>query len=264
MFCTRCGNPEGDDAAYCSNCGTRLASPAPVGEAAGLTSAPARPPAPQQEPITDRARRVDPYQQDYERAKAAGFPRPQQQAKPVQHSAANAGQRSATSIGPFLLVLGGTSLVGAVILQFIKVSAGGVSISAAQANAVCQSTIGQFGQALSSGFGNNGTVTSACGDAATIEDWKGITAWLGIALVCAGLLAIGSRAGWIKSQSGSMPAAVARNVAAGDSAEAKLAAAARAEANAALLRAQAAQMKAQHTQPQQSPPTPADLQGGAS
>src|ERR1700757_96799 len=35
MFCTRCGNPQNDDAAYCSNCGAPLASHAqPVGQSA--------------------------------------------------------------------------------------------------------------------------------------------------------------------------------------------------------------------------------------
>jgi hypothetical protein len=261
MFCTRCGNPEGDDAVYCSSCGTRLASQAPAGESAGLTPAPAGPPAPPEETTTNGARHVDPYQQDYERAKATGFPQPQQ-AKLVQGSSATAGQRSSTSIAPFLLVLGGCSLAGTIILQFIKVSASGVSISASQANAICQSAIGQFGQAFSSGFGNNGTVASACGEAATIEDWKGITAWLGIALICVGLVAIALRADWAKGQAGSRPAAIAKNIAAGDSAEAKLAAAERAEANAALLRSQAAQMKAEQAQPQQPPPIPSDLQGG--
>ena len=255
MFCTRCGNPENDEAAYCSNCGTQLASQAPVGQAAGLTPAPSGPPAPPEETITHRARRADPYQEDYERAKAAGFPRPQQQAKPAQ--------RSSTSIGPFLMALGGCSLLGTIILQFIKVSAGGVSISASQANAVCQSAIGQFGQALSSGFGNNGDVSTACDAAARVEDWKGITAWLGVGLICLGLLAIALRAGWIKGQTGGVPAAVPKNIAARDSAEAKLAAAERAEANAALLRAQAAQLRAGQAQPQQPPHTSSGFQGSA-
>lgn len=263
MFCTRCGNSEDDEAAYCSNCGTRLASQAPVGQAAGLTPAPPGPPAPPEETITHKARRADPYQEDYERAKAAGFPQPQQQAKPVQRSSANAGQRSSTSIGPFLLALGGCSLLGTIILQFIKVSAGGVSISASQANAICQSAIGQFGQALSSGFGNNGEVSTACDAAARVEDWKGITAWLGVGLICLGLLAIALRAGWIKGQPGSVSAAVPKNIAARDSAEAKLAAAERAEANAALLRAQAAQLRAEQTQPQQPPHTSSGFQGSA-
>ena len=79
MTCARCGNTETDGSVYCSNCGAAL-TPQPSTEGYGtwpasdVKVAAAPPPG-----ATQAAGYQDPYQQDYERAKAAGFPRPQQQ-----------------------------------------------------------------------------------------------------------------------------------------------------------------------------------------
>ena len=160
--------------------------------------------------------------------------------------------------GVFVAALGGILLVIAIILQVTKLSYDGVSESASQVNALCQSTLGQLGQAISGGFGDS-SPQNLCGKAAAIEDWKGITLWFGIALVCAGLGMIGRRFGWSSS---SRRPSLASYAATQQTPEAKLAAAERAEANAARLRAQAAQMQAQQQFPaqqfpaQQSPPGP--------
>jgi Domain of unknown function (DUF4282) len=88
MTCARCGNTETDGSVYCSNCGAAL-TPQPAG--APLTPQPstegygtwpasdARAAAAPPPGATQATGYQDPYQQDYERAKAAGFPRPQQQ-----------------------------------------------------------------------------------------------------------------------------------------------------------------------------------------
>jgi uncharacterized protein DUF4282 len=79
MVCARCGNAETGDAVFCSNCGAPL-TPQPSQEGygtwpeSGARAAAAPPPE-----TTQAAEHQDPYQQDYERAKAAGFPRPQHQ-----------------------------------------------------------------------------------------------------------------------------------------------------------------------------------------
>jgi uncharacterized protein DUF4282 len=79
MICARCGNAETGDAVYCSNCGASLAPQPPPQSQAAWPAADARAAVapPPEEPR--EAGNQDPYQQDYERAKAAGFPRPQQQ-----------------------------------------------------------------------------------------------------------------------------------------------------------------------------------------
>ena len=160
------------------------------------------------------AQRRDPYQEDYERAKAAGFPRPGPQPVPGQWAPGQGvpgrgvpgpgvpGQgvpgrppgvgpapapRTSANPVPFLLALGGVSVGAAIVLQFIKVSAGGISLTASQANGICQSALGQLGQAFSGGFGDTAP-SSVCGRAAMIEDWKGVATWLGIVLIGAGLL----------------------------------------------------------------------------
>lgn len=79
MICPQCGNAETGDAVYCSNCGASLTPQRPTESqaawpATGARAAIALPP---EEPSA--AGNADPYQQDYERAKAAGFPQPQQQ-----------------------------------------------------------------------------------------------------------------------------------------------------------------------------------------
>lgn len=79
MICARCGNAETGDAVYCSNCGAPLAPQQPSETQAAWPAADVRAataPPPENERTAEYQ---DPYQQDYERAKAAGFPRPQQQ-----------------------------------------------------------------------------------------------------------------------------------------------------------------------------------------
>jgi hypothetical protein len=97
--------------------------------------------------------------------------------------------------------LGGVLLVISFVLQSMKVSVGGLSLSASQVNRTCQSALGQIAQELSGSAGYN-TPQSICGRAATIEDWKTITLWLGIALVVAGIGVIGVRAGWFGGRAG--------------------------------------------------------------
>jgi hypothetical protein len=79
MICARCGNAETGDAVYCSNCGASLAPQQPPENQTAWPAADARAAIapPPEEPWA--AGSQDPYQQDYERAKAAGFPRAQQQ-----------------------------------------------------------------------------------------------------------------------------------------------------------------------------------------
>jgi hypothetical protein len=217
------------------------------------------------------AQRRDPYQEDYERAKAAGFPKPVPRPGP--------GPRTSTNPAPFLFALGGTSVFVAIVLQFVKVSAGGISLSASQVNGICQSALGQLGQAFSGGFGDNAP-SSACGRAATIEDWKGATTWLGIALIGAGLLVFmrrsastrpGFQASGPQFGSGQQPGAAPYFAAPQPGVTPQVGAAApgarhaalpqdslaaeRAEAEAARLRAQAAQLRAEQARPQ-NPPQP--------
>jgi len=220
------------------------------------------------------AQRGDPYQEDYERAKAAAFPKPGP--RPVPGPAP--GPRTSTNPAPFLFALGGTSVLVAIVLQLVKVSAGGISLSASQVNGICQSALGQLGQAFSTGFGDNAP-SSACGRAATIEDWKGVTTWLGIALIGAGLLVVmrrsaSTRPGGFQAsgprfgtapQPGAAPyfaapqPGVTPQFGAAPSGGRHAArpqdplAAERAEAEAARLRAQAAQLRAEQARPQNSP-----------
>jgi hypothetical protein len=79
MICAGCGNAEAGDAVYCSNCGASLAPQRPTQSQAAWPAADARAAIapPPEEPRA--AGSQDPYQQDYERARAAGFPRPPQQ-----------------------------------------------------------------------------------------------------------------------------------------------------------------------------------------
>ena len=102
-------------------------------------------------------------------------------------------------MGVISILLGGVAFITFIVLQFVKVSFDGASISASQANGVCQSALGQFGQALSSGFGDSAPA-GFCNQAATIEDWKGITIWLAIVLVFFGVGVIGKSIGLIPGQ----------------------------------------------------------------
>lgn len=78
MICARCGNTETGDAVYCSNCGGPLA-PQPTESKVTWPGPDARAAVAPPPDTTQAGDYQDPYQQDYERAKAAGFPRPQQQ-----------------------------------------------------------------------------------------------------------------------------------------------------------------------------------------
>ena len=79
MICARCGNTELDDAVYCSNCGapfapqTRTESP-PAWQSSDVRAATAPPPG-----TTPSAELQDPYQEDYEPAKAAASSKSQHQ-----------------------------------------------------------------------------------------------------------------------------------------------------------------------------------------
>jgi hypothetical protein len=79
MICARCGNAETGDAVYCSNCGAPLTPQPPPESQAARPSYDARAAAAPPPDTTQAGEYQDPYQQDYERAKATGFPRPQRQ-----------------------------------------------------------------------------------------------------------------------------------------------------------------------------------------
>lgn len=159
LICTRCGRAGDNDASFCRGCGARLTAqpenaagaPPQAPGAAGLTGLPPQAP--------------------------VAVPRP-----------ATAGRTapSVIGVGVFLTVLGTISLIAAIVLQFAKVTIDGTSVNVSQANGICQSTLGQLGQAFSSGFGDS-TPTSLCHKAAMIEDWKGITVWLAIVLILIGV-----------------------------------------------------------------------------
>jgi hypothetical protein len=87
MICAGCGNAETGDAVYCSNCGASLSPQRPTQSQAAWPAADARAAIapPPEEPRA--AGSQDPYQQDYERARAAGFPRTQQQQQQASASA---------------------------------------------------------------------------------------------------------------------------------------------------------------------------------
>lgn len=81
MICTRCGSTEADDSVYCSSCGASLVPPAPSRSATTRPTSVATEAATAPQPeIAGRAQQKDPYQKDYERAKATGFPKPRQEA----------------------------------------------------------------------------------------------------------------------------------------------------------------------------------------
>jgi hypothetical protein len=184
---------------------------------------------------------------------AAGFPR-----QPQQPPAA--ARRSATSPGLLVIAFGAISIIASIVLQSVKISQDGVSLSASQVNTICQSALGQFGQSVSNGFGFT-TPQDICGKAATIEDWKTITLWLGIGLILAGLGVVAHRAGWASGRGRMLRTTIAAYPAAPQSPEAKLAAAERAGAEAARLRAEAAQMQAGQPRPPGAPGTPLGHQG---
>ena len=244
MVCGACGHTEEAGAAYCSSCGSPLAITA-AGNAAQGGGHPAGGTgfAPVPGPWTGSGPAA-PVESTLSHGPAATPARVGQAQRP------GSGVRPAGSTpvgaGPAVLALGALSILTAIILQMIKLSSDGVSLSASQVNTICQSTLGQLGQSVSGSFGDN-SPSAVCGRAATIEDWKGITLWLGIALVAAGIGALGRRAALTSR------AASAGTLAAQQSPAAKLAAAERAEANAARLRAQAAQMQAQQM-PSAPPP----------
>ena len=176
MKCTRCGTVGGDGAAYCGNCGAQLTAQASAG--AG--------PAPN--------------------ISAGASPQPAPKAaRPVVTGTSTS--FAGAGIGALAVLVGVASFVAFIVLQFIKVSMDGASISAAQANGICQSALGQLGQAFSSGFGNN-SPTGFCTKAATIEDWKGVTLWLGIALILFGLGKVGRSARRVPRRTGNLRTSV--------------------------------------------------------
>lgn len=79
MLCARCGNRELGDAVYCSNCGAPLAPQARTESQAAWQSSDVRTATAPTPGTTRPAEHQDPYQQDYERAKAAASARPQEQ-----------------------------------------------------------------------------------------------------------------------------------------------------------------------------------------
>jgi hypothetical protein len=109
-------------------------------------------------------------------------------------------QRSASGMGGFLVGIGVILIIVNIVLQFIRLSFDGLSESASAVNGICQSAIGQLGRAITSRIGYAGP-QDLCGKAAAIEDWKGVTLWLGIVLIAAGLVLIARRAGWVAAWS---------------------------------------------------------------
>jgi Domain of unknown function (DUF4282) len=79
MTCARCGNTEPEDAVYCSNCGAPLASqfaPGPQTAMQGpdaIKTATVLPPQ-----VSQVSQQASHAQEDHERVKAAGLPKPQQ------------------------------------------------------------------------------------------------------------------------------------------------------------------------------------------
>jgi len=140
----------------------------------------------------------DPWQKDYDRQKSAGFPRQpaavpgytSRHAQPTKND-----QRTAlkVGIGPILLALGVLLWVIALVLNAVKVD----GFSAAYVNGECQSSLGQFGQALSGAFGDTAP-THWCSEASNVETWKGILFWLGLAVLLTGTTRLGRTLGWIK------------------------------------------------------------------
>lgn len=192
MTCPRCGKFEEADAAYCSACGTALglsAPPEPAGvvaagpqpTAAGVTGAGPQHTAPSSPPVQSAA-----FSGPAAPAEPGPVPPDRQAARPP---------RAAGGLAGLLLGIGAVLILANIVLQFIKISYGGLSATAAEVNGVCQSAIGQLGQAFTRQLGYSAP-QNVCGKAAAIEDWKGITLWLGIALIAAGLVVLARRLGW--------------------------------------------------------------------
>jgi ribosomal protein L37E len=79
MICARCGNRELDDAVYCSSCGASLAPQARTESQMAWQSSDVRVATAPPPDATRLTEHQGPYQQDYERARAAASSRPQQQ-----------------------------------------------------------------------------------------------------------------------------------------------------------------------------------------
>ncbi len=109
-------------------------------------------------------------------------------------------RHAAGGAAALVIGIGAILIIANVILQFVRLSVGGLSESAAEVNGVCQSALGQLGQAISSRLGY-GVPQALCGRAAAIEDWKAVTLWLGIVLIAVGLVLIARRAGWVSAAS---------------------------------------------------------------
>jgi len=236
MICTKCGYTEDADGVYCSSCGALLGSAPESGPQVALPVSGGAQSGPQVAPPASGAAHPAP---GAGQATASGGLTGGPTGAPAWSAHSSTPHYQSSSVyGVFVIILGGICFLIALILQFAKVSADGASLSASQVNEVCQSGLGQFGQAVSGVFGDSQT-QSICSTAATIEDWKGITFWFGLAFVLSGAgLIARSRSGWLRSSTASYAASQ-------QSPAAKLAAAERAEANAARLRAQAAQLQGQ-------------------
>jgi hypothetical protein len=248
MTCTKCGYTEDADAVYCSSCGALLGSAAePASQATPPASGTAQSGSQATPPASGSAGPVPGLGGPTASRGLTGGPAG---ARTWTANSPTTQNRSSSVYGALVIILGAICFLITLILQFVKLSADGSSLSASQINGICQSNLGQFGQAVSGLFGDN-QPQSLCSTAATIEDWKGITFWFGLALVLSGIgLIARSRDSWLRSS-------MATYAASQQSPAAKLAAAARAEANAARLRAQAAQMQGrQAAAPGQQPETP--------
>jgi hypothetical protein len=89
--------------------------------------------------------------------------------------------------------VGGLLWIIALCLNAVKVD----GMSASHLNGVCQSDLGQLGQAVSGAFGYS-TPSQWCSQAATVEAWKGILFWGGLALLCGAGSMIWRKMGWSK------------------------------------------------------------------
>jgi hypothetical protein len=99
---------------------------------------------------------------------------------------------TASNLGVSAVVAG----VG-VLLWFIALRLNMVKVSASYVNGVCQSNLGQLGQALSGAFGYS-SPSQWCSQASTVETWKGILFWGGLVLLCSGARIAGRKTGWLK------------------------------------------------------------------
>jgi hypothetical protein len=146
MFCTRCGDPQSDAAAYCSNCGAPLASHAPP---AGQSADPAG-----KTQVTDTTVRPNvggPEDRSHTRAEPQAETRPAPQGDPItqvgdisRSQAGAAGLAGAKSPIDFGRLLPGDLLAGtASLLVLISLFFPWYSFAASPARASAQATLAQ-------------------------------------------------------------------------------------------------------------------------